>query len=77
MQLLLTDPGGRQGQVWAAGTGTAPKGQVRTAGPLPGGLQASCPRPHPPWPQEPHVANCSSTSSSVVSMVIPEVLRMR
>lgn len=30
-----------------------------------------------PWPHQAYVANSSSTSSSVVSIVIPEVLRMR
>lgn len=35
------------------------------------------PAPSPTLPRQPYVANSSSTSSSVVSMVIPEVLRMR
>lgn len=40
-------------------------------------INSTAPNLTPPWPPQAYVANSSSTSSSVVSMVIPEVLRMR
>lgn len=63
-----------QVQAWAAGTGTT---SSRRGSPFQVDINSTAPNLTLPQPHQAYVANSSSTSSSVVSMVIPEVLRMR
>lgn len=66
-----------QERAWVVGHRHRPKGSDEGSRAPSKWHRPSCPFPHHPLAHQAYVANSSSTSSSVVSIVIPEVLRMR